>query len=230
MKSALTLDELIKRVNGGPWCVRTLSSTLRLRAVDKEALEQVGEGLGRIFDLKVVRFYFEQPDKIRVESVGPLKLAFIVAGWRRLLIGPGILKVWDLREDPGKKIFSFDFGFLSRGVWEAFQPVALGRAVVGNRRALVLKLAGRTISGYKLKDRKAYVDERTGALLRLIRIGREGEVEAVRVFYELREVAPGLYLPAKAALYAGERKLAGYISAETIVANRPLPPEVFQPK
>lgn len=223
----LTLAELQKRVNSGPWCVKTLSATLHLKPVNKAALERVGEGLGRIFTLRVVRFYFEQPDRIRVESIGPLKLALIVADGRRALIGPGIYKVWDLRKDPGKKQFSFEFGFLSRGVWEGFKPVVLGRAKVGGRRALVLKLVGKVISGYKLKDRKVYLDERTGAVLRLVRLDREGRPEAVRVFYNLRRVAPGLYIPTKAALYAGTRTLAGYIVMKEPRANLPLPSSLF---
>ena len=221
------MSELLRRVNSGPWCVKTLSATLKLKAVNKAALERVGEGLGRIFALRVVRFYFKQPDRIRVESLGPLRLALIVNDGRRALIGPGIYKVWDLRKDPGKKQYSFEFGFLSRGVWEGFKPVVLGRARVRGRRALVLKLVGKTISGYKLKDRKVYIDERTGAILRLVRLDRSGRPEAVRIFSCLKKVAPTLYIPTKATLYAGTRTPAGYILMSEVKANLRLPSSLF---
>lgn len=227
---ALSLRELLKRVNHGPWCVKTLSATLNLEAVDKTSLERVGEGLSRIFALRMVKFYFQQPDRIRVESLGPLKLAFIVSGEERALIGPGIYQVRDLKKDPGKKQYSFEFGFLSRGVWEGFKPVVLGRAKVGGRRVVVLKLVGKTISGYRMKDRKVYIDERTGAILKLVRLGRSGNVEAVRVFSGLKWVAPGLFLPTKATLLAGKRTLAGYMTMTEVEANRPLPPSLFAVK
>jgi outer membrane lipoprotein-sorting protein len=205
--------------------IQDLSATLRVieSETDSEALESLGREFATTYRIPRYEVWYKFPQKARFEGkAGILTGTLIYNGDRKKYQVGFIKKTKDVKGKPGEKQSLMDLGVFAKDWLTDYVP-----SFVKKEGALsVFKLTQRDSESKSYEI--VWVDPKTKITTKRMSYGFDGKLRKQIRYTQPKEIAPGIFFPARVELYNPEGKKAGAQTLEKIVVNKGISDDKFK--
>lgn len=205
--------------------IRDMSLTLHVveSEMNSDALETMGREFSTSYRIPRYEVWYKWPQMARFEGkAGILTGTLIYNGdWKKYQVG-FIKKKENVNNKPGKKQSLMDLGVFSKDWLEDYVP-----SFVKKEGTLsVFKLA------QKDSESKSYevvwVDPKTHITTKRLSYGFDGKLRKELRYLQPKQVAPGIFFPARVELYNAQGQKAGAQTVDKLIVNKGVSDERFQ--
>jgi outer membrane lipoprotein-sorting protein len=207
------------------------TAIMRVQQHDDNALRKISKDFGMIYKIKGdIQLRYKEENRMRIDgALGASKATLIVAGEKQIVRIPslGLSTTDNLGESPGKRKTLLDVGLLSEGYLSYTQAVFKGvRPVVGIQCA-VFEISY-TDKKLDTSHRIVWIDPKTKVVLKREEYSQEGKLNAVFVYKDPKEIAPGVWFPSAIEVTNNQGQKAGTTEYSNVKVNTGLEDSVFK--
>lgn len=221
------LSDLRARIRQATAGLKDMKATVVVTQSNRRELEKMGKVFAETYEFKKASVWFKSPDKLKMSgALGMMKVEFITAGNTRLIRIPSMrfTKREDISDSPQIHVTSLDIGVVSEGVWGIYKVKLLQTEKNDTGGSVhVLRLQAEKTG----RSQVVWVDGATLKLLRRDKLHDTGRL-LIRVDYSDHKQIDGVWIPTKAEVYNGEKKIAAVTETRDIKINTGVDDKEFE--
>lgn len=221
---AVTAADILSRVKAAEAGVCDMKAEMAIASADKGNVSDMGEGYGDILRLQKAVISYKKPDKLRMDGFARgIKASYIQNGNKKLVLAAMIRQIEDVKNKPGKRLDTLDFGFLSSRLW-----VDNTVSVVSNGKngVVELKLDPKTGGADKRHD-NVWVDTKTLRALKREKYRGNGELRVRYVYTDFEMLGGKLPIATTSTMYNPSGEKLGTVTYKNVQANVGLADSLF---
>jgi outer membrane lipoprotein-sorting protein len=206
------------------------TATMRVTFYDENAARKISKDFGTMYKIKGdILIRYKEPNKMRVDGqIGASKATLINNGSKQVVrISIGINTKDDLGPSPGKRKTLLDAGMLSADYLTYTVAEFRGERPFEGVKCAVFRVS------YKDKNldtshRMIWIDPKTRVTLKREEYSQEGKLNAIYLYKEPKEVAPGVWFPSAIEVYNNQNQKSGTTTYRSVKTNQGLSDSLFQ--
>jgi len=152
-----------------------------------------------------------------------IKASFIQNGYKKLILAAMIRQTEDLRDKPGKRLDTLDFGFLSSRLWVDNTVTVVS---TGKNGVVELKLDPKSGGADKRHD-NIWVDPKTLRVTKREKYRGSGELRIRYVYSDFQTLAGKLPIATTSTMYGPSGDKLGTVTYRNVKANVGLADSLF---
>ncbi|NLC57788.1 MAG: outer membrane lipoprotein-sorting protein [Armatimonadetes bacterium] len=208
--------------------IKDFRASATLDEANLEALKKIGSDYANAYRAKTMETYFKEPGKLRFEAkaVG-ITFTQVVNNNTIFTSVLGIKRTRDISRLPQARQTSMEIGFITPNALRDFTA----------RHTGTQRLAGRTLQVYELRYKQAdqrgkkvvlWVDVARKVLARRYLYHGDGRLKARFEYSNPQQVASGIWVPRRIAVYNAEGQFGGVTHYSNIRVNTGLDDALFE--
>ena len=221
---AITASDILARVKAAEAGVSDMRAEMEIESADKGNVSDMGAGYSDILQLQKAVISYKKPDKLRMDGFARgIKASFIQNGYKKLILAAMIRQTEDLRDKPGKRLDTLDFGFLSSRLWVDNTVTVVSTAKSG---LIELKLDPKSGGADKRHD-NLWVDPKTLRVTKREKYRGSGELRIRYVYSDFQTLAGKLPIATTSTMYGPSGDKLGTVTYRNVKANVGLADSLF---
>ena len=221
---AVSSSDILKRVKAAEAGARDLRAEMVITSANKGNVSDMGEGYSDLLKLQKGVISYKKPNKLRMDGYAQgIKASYIQNGYKKLILAAMIRQTEDVKNKPGKRLDTLDFGFLSSQLW-----VDNNVAVVSSGKDGIIKLKLDPKSGGQDKRHdNVWVDSKTLKVTKREKYRGSGEMRVRYVYTEFQTLGGKLPIATTSTLYDPHGDKLGSVTYKNVKANAGLSDSLF---
>jgi len=221
---AITASDILARVKAAEASVSDMRAEMEIESADKGNVSDMGAGYSDILQLQKAVISYKKPDKLRMDGFARgIKASFIQNGYKKLILAAMIRQTEDLRDKPGKRLDTLDFGFLSSRLWVDNTVTVVS---TGKNGVVELKLDPKSGGADKRHD-NIWVDPKTLRVTKREKYRGSGELRIRYVYSDFQTLAGKLPIATTSTMYGPSGDKLGTVTYRNVKANVGLADSLF---
>lgn len=221
---AISATDIRSRVKAAEAGVCDVRAEMVIASANKGNVSDMGEGYSDILRLQKGVISYKKPNKLRMDGYAQgIKVSFVQNGYKKLVLAAMIRQSEDVKNKPGKRIDTLDFGFLSSQLW-----VDNNISVVSNGKngVVELKLDPKT-GGQDKRHDNVWVDSKTLKVTKREKYRGSGELRIKYVYTDFEMLGGKLPIATTSTLYGPKGDKLGAVTYKNVKANTGLADSIF---
>lgn len=221
---AVTASDILSRVKAAEAGVSDMKAEMVITSANKGSVSDMGEGYSDILKLQKAIISYKKPDKFRTDGFARgIKASFIQNGYKKLVLAAMIRQSEDVKNKPGKRFDTLDFGFLSSRLWvdNTVSVVSSGKNSV-----IELKLDPKAGGADKRHD-NVWVDSKTLRITKREKYRGNGQMRVRYVYTDFETLGGKLPIATTSTMYNPSGTQLGTVTYKNVKANVGLADSLF---
>ncbi|NLN74892.1 MAG: hypothetical protein GX139_01080 [Armatimonadetes bacterium] len=221
---AITSAEILSKVKTAESKLNDVKAEMVITSANKGNVMDLGEGYSEILNLQKGVISYKKPDKLRMDGFAQgIKASFIQNGYKKLVLASMIRKTEDLKDKPGKRLDTLDFGFLSSRLW-VDNTVSI--TSTDKSGTVQLKFVPKTGGQSKRHDR-VWMDPKTLRIIKREKYRGSGEMRVRYIYSAHKNMAGNLPIATTSTLYNTAGEKLGTVTYKSVQHNVGLADSLF---
>ncbi len=210
--------------------LKDFTATMTVVKVNENELAKINRDAILLYRFKTVNVKYKEPNMIRIEGEREgTRATFVMNGPYQYVSIPKLHMVTrrDFGDSPGKRKSLMDLGLISPYYMTYTNATFMRFGSVDGVQCAVFNMT--------YKDRNedtshhiVYIDPKTKVVLRRESYSQEGQLQAIYFYKNIKEVAPGIWMPTQVVAQTTDRKIAAITDYKNIKVNTDLPDSLFK--
>jgi outer membrane lipoprotein-sorting protein len=221
---AVSSADILARVKAAEAGVRDMKAEMVIASADKSNVSDMGEGYSDILRLQKAVISYKKPDKFRMDGFARgIKASFVQNGYKKLILAAMIRQTEDVKNKPGKRFDTLDFGFLSSRLWVDNTVTVISS---GKNGVVELKLDPKAGGADKRHD-NIWVDSKTLRVTKREKYRGNGQMRVRYVYTDFENLAGKLPIATTSTMYNPSGEKLGTLTYKNVQANVGLADSLF---
>lgn len=224
---AVTSSDILTRVKAAEAKLDDFQVNMFITQANKKTVSGMGERYGDILMLDKATISYKKPNMLRMDGLAEgIKATYIQNGYTKLFLASMIKHRDNVKNEPGKRFDSLDYGFLSSHLW-----VDNHVSVIGNGKGKVVKLKLDPKLGAKdLRHDFVWVEPDALRMVKREKYRGSGEMRVRTTYRDFKDLTAKLPIATEATLYNGDGKELGVVTYKNLKVNIGLKDSIFSTK
>ncbi len=221
---AITSAQLLSKVKTAEAGLKDFKAEMAITSANKGNVSDMGEGYSEILKLQKGVISYKNPDKLRMDGYAQgIKASFIQNGYKKLVLASMIRKTEDVKNKPGKRLDTLDFGFVSSSLWTNNNVTIVSTDKNG---VTLLKLTPKFGDKDKRHDR-VWLNTDNLRLVKREKYKGSGEMRARYTYTDFQNLAGKLPIATTSTIYDSDGDNLGTVAYKKVLVNTGLADSIF---
>lgn len=221
---AISATDILARVKTAEASVKDMKAEMVITSADKGNVSDMGEGYSDILKLQKAVISYKKPDKLRMDGFARgIKASFIQNGYKKLVLAAMIRQTEDVKNKPGKRLDTLDFGFLSSQLWVDNTVTVVS---TGKNGVVELKIDPKSGGADKRHD-NIWVEPKTLRALKREKYRGSGELRIRYVYSDFEMLGGKLPIATTSTMYNPSGEKLGTVTYKNVQSNVGLADSLF---
>lgn len=221
---AVSSSDILKHVKAAEANAKDMRAEMVITSANRGNVSDMGEGYSDILKLQKGVISYKKPDKLRMDGYAQgIKASYIQNGYKKLILAAMIRQTENVKNKPGKRLDTLDFGFLSSRLW-----VDNTVSVVSSGRDGIIKLKLDPKSGGEDKRHdNIWVDSKTLKVVKREKYRGNGQMRVRYVYSGFQTLGGKLPIATVSTLYGPHGDKLGSVTYKNVKPNSGLADKLF---
>ena len=221
---AITAGEILTKTKAAEAGLKDMKTEMVITSADKGNVADMGDGYSDILKLQKAVISYKGPDKFRMDGFAQgIKASFIQNGYKKLVLASMVRKTEDLKNKPGKRFDSLDFGFLSSRLWVDNTVTVVSTDKQG---IVLLKLVPKAPDVGKRHD-KVWLNPKNLQVIKREKYRGSGEMRVRYTYTDFQNLTAKLPIATTSTMYNNSGEKLGTVTYKNLQRNVGLVDSLF---